>query len=132
MHSEMVGFPHSNAMSTESYEVVEPNAEAMIESLRAVGYTPQTSIADLVDNSVTAGATNVWLTFFWDGPSSYISVRDDGHGMTEEEISNAMRLGSRSPLDERQSRRRCAASGLFLPRYRAPSGSAQSSAALAR
>lgn len=85
----------------EPFEIVEPNAAAMIESMRAVGYTPQAAIADLIDNSLSARAQNVWLILFWDGASSYIVIRDDGHGMSEAELSNAMRLGSRSPLEDR-------------------------------
>jgi hypothetical protein len=88
-------------MPVEQFEVIEPNAAAMIESMRAVGYTPQAAMADLIDNSLSARARNVWLTFFWDGPNSYIVVRDDGRGMSEAELSNAMRLGSRSPLEKR-------------------------------
>jgi Histidine kinase-, DNA gyrase B-, and HSP90-like ATPase len=87
----------------QDFEVVEPNAAAMIESMRAVGYTPQAAVADLIDNSLSAAAKNVWLTLFWDGASSYIAIRDDGHGMSEEELTNAMRLGSRSPLEEREA-----------------------------
>jgi len=82
---------------------VEPNAAAMIESMRAVGYTPQAAVADLIDNSLSAKAKNVWLTLFWDGANSHIVIRDDGHGMSEEELTNAMRLGSRSPLEEREA-----------------------------
>ncbi len=85
----------------EHYDIAEPRASAMIESLRAFGYNVQTAIADLIDNSISAGAKNVWLTFFWDGSDSYISIRDDGHGMTEEELVNAMRPGSQSPLQDR-------------------------------
>jgi Histidine kinase-, DNA gyrase B-, and HSP90-like ATPase len=89
-------------MGRQDFEVVEPNAAAMIESMRAVGYTPQAAVADLIDNSLSARAKNVWLTLFWDGANSYIAVRDDGHGMSEEDLTNAMRLGSRSPLEERE------------------------------
>jgi hypothetical protein len=87
----------------EQFEVIEPNAAAMIESMRAVGYTPQAAMADLIDNSLSARARNVWLTFFWDGANSYIAVRDDGRGMSEAELSNAMRLGSQSPLEKRDA-----------------------------
>ena len=83
------------------YEIVEPSASAMMESLRAFGYSTPTAIADLIDNSITAGAANVWVTFFWDGPSSYVSVLDDGCGMSEEELTASMRAGSRSPLEQR-------------------------------
>ena len=70
-------------VTTPDFEVVAPNAAAMIESMRAVGYTPQAAIADLIDNSLSAKARNVWLTLFWDGASSYMAIRDDGHGMSE-------------------------------------------------
>jgi hypothetical protein len=74
----------------------------MVESFRAFGYDIGTAIADLIDNSITAGANNVWLTFCWDGSDSWISIRDDGRGMSESELINAMRLGSRNPLDKRE------------------------------
>lgn len=73
----------------------------MVESMRAFGYTPETAIADLVDNSVAAGAKNVWVKFWWAGADSYISVRDDGRGMSEPELFEAMRLGTIGPLEER-------------------------------
>jgi len=85
----------------ENYEVVEPNAASMIESLRAFGYNLQTAIADLIDNSISAGAKNIWLNFFWNGPDSFFSLRDDGTGMSEAELKEAMRAGSRSPLEDR-------------------------------
>lgn len=88
--------------TTATYEVVEPNASAMMESLRAFGYSTKAAIADLIDNSISAGARNVWLTFHWDGPDSYVAVLDDGGGMTEAELTQAMRPGSRSPLEYRE------------------------------
>jgi hypothetical protein len=83
------------------FDITEPNAGALIESLRAFGYDIQTAIADLIDNSISAGAANVWLGFYWNGEDSIISIKDDGCGMTEEELINAMRLGSKNPLEER-------------------------------
>lgn len=88
--------------ANDEYDLVEPGAPAMLESLRAFGYNIQTAIADLIDNSISAEAKNVWLQFYWDGSESYISMLDDGKGMTEAELVNAMRLGSRNPLEERE------------------------------
>lgn len=85
----------------DKFEIVAPRADALMESLRAVGYTVQAAIADLVDNSITAGARNVWITFSWDGAASAASVVDDGSGMNEAELVTAMRLGSRSPVEDR-------------------------------
>ncbi|MBA2391941.1 MAG: ATP-binding protein [Ktedonobacteraceae bacterium] len=85
----------------EDYEIVAPEPGALIESLRAFGYTPQTAIADLIDNSITAGARNIWVYFTWNGDGSYITVRDDGKGMTSEELVAAMRAGSQNPRTRR-------------------------------
>lgn len=79
-----------------------PRPSALIESLRAFGYTLQTALADLIDNSVAAGATNVWLDAEWDGAKSRITLLDDGRGMSEEELLEAMRPGSQSPLEDRE------------------------------
>lgn len=86
------------------YEVVEPYASALIESLRAYGYTTATAVADIIDNSISAGAKNVWLTFHWNGPDSYILILDDGWGMDETKLRDAMRPGSRNPLEKRDPR----------------------------
>jgi Histidine kinase-, DNA gyrase B-, and HSP90-like ATPase len=90
--------------SEQDYDLAEPRASAMIESLRAFGYSVQTALADLIDNSISAGAHNVWLEFFWDGAQSHISLRDDGRGMTEPELVDAMRPGNRNPLEVRDRR----------------------------
>lgn len=84
-----------------NYDTAVPPAASLIEALRGAGYTPQAAIADLIDNSITADARNVWINFWWDGRDSYISILDDGCGMTEETLRNAMCPGSRNPLEER-------------------------------
>ena len=86
------------------YEIADPRADAIIQSSRAIGYDLPTAIADIMDNSIAAGASNIWLTFFWDGEHSWIAIRDDGNGMTEDTLVNAMRLGSLSPLEQRDER----------------------------
>ena len=87
--------------SRASFEIAAPPASSMIESLRGVGYSLETAIADLIDNSISAHARNVWITFWWEGRRSHIAVLDDGAGMTEAELSEAMRPGSMSPLEGR-------------------------------
>jgi len=83
------------------FDDVAPDASAMIESLRAHGYTLATAIADIIDNSIAAQCKNIWLCFAWEEHNSWISITDDGIGMTEPELVNAMRLGSKNPLEER-------------------------------
>ena len=82
-------------------DLVEPNAAPMCESLRAFGYELPSAIADLVDNSIFAEAQNIWIDFTWNGENSVICVTDDGRGMSEEELVNAMRPGSQNPLEDR-------------------------------
>ena len=93
----------ANNTPESMYDIAEPRASAMVESLRAFGYNMQTAIADLIDNSISAGAKNVWLRFCWDGANSHVSIRDDGHGMRESQLIDAMRPGSQSPIMERES-----------------------------
>jgi len=83
------------------YELVNPDAGALIEALRAFGYHLETSIADIIDNSISAGAHNIWINPEWKGEFSTISIIDDGIGMSEEVLVNAMRAGSSNPLLER-------------------------------
>ena len=40
--------------SRSGFEIAAPPASSLIESLRGVGYSPETAIADLVDNSISA------------------------------------------------------------------------------
>lgn len=79
-----------------------PKAIALIESLRGMGYSPATAIADVIDNSITAGAENIDVDFKWDGDKSAITILDDGIGMSDAELDTAMRLGEKNPLSERQ------------------------------
>ena len=80
-----------------------PRASAMLEALRGLGYSTSSALADVVDNSVSAGATEVRLEFEWAGSDSHISVIDNGHGMDDSELERAMTLGARSPLETRSS-----------------------------
>ena len=82
-------------------ESAEPDAPSMIETFRAVGYSIETAIADIIDNSVTAKAKNIWIDYDWRGPNTVLSILDDGNGMNSNEIIKAMRPGSKNPLDTR-------------------------------
>ena len=62
---------------------VPPKASAMIEALRGLGYTSGSALADLVDNSIAAHATDVAISFFWKASASRITVLDNGDGMDE-------------------------------------------------
>lgn len=79
----------------EQQAVVSPSASRLTESLRDIGYDLPTAIADLVDNSVSAGAKTVDVIFRHHKEGSFILVADDGCGMDAQEILEALRFGSR-------------------------------------
>ena len=84
-----------------AYDAAPPLAPATLEALRAVGYELTTALADIVDNSLAARAKRVDIDLFWDHENSWIRVSDDGRGMTEGQLREAMTLGSVSPLERR-------------------------------
>lgn len=73
-----------------------PGATRLIESLRGLGYEFITAVADIVDNSVSAGATEVFVELLQDtndgGPLVFIA--DNGEGMDRDGLINAMRFGA--------------------------------------
>ena len=78
-----------------------PEAAPMIETLRAIGYSLDTALADIIDNSITAGAKRILIRRIWRGGQSVITIKDDGYGMNSMEIQAAMRPGAQNPLEER-------------------------------
>lgn len=86
---------------TETLEVI-PDPTSLIESMRAVGYTTETAVADLVDNSISAGALFVRIEYDA-SRDPFVAILDNGHGMAADELTNAMRHGSSNPTDIRAS-----------------------------
>lgn len=79
-----------------------PRADFLMESMRDVGYTIEAALADLIDNSIAAKARRIDISFSpHDAP--FISVVDDGEGMSPDELTQAMCPGSRSPREERDA-----------------------------
>lgn len=72
-----------------------------MESMRAVGYSLETAIADVVDNSIAADARSVQILYQAQPDSAYVAILDDGWGMDDEAIVSAMQLASTSAVDER-------------------------------
>lgn len=93
----------TSSIDYTKYQTVEaiPKASSMIETFRAVGYSIEAAIADIIDNSISAGAKNILVNFEWKGSRTWLSVKDDGHGMDNEELIQAMRPGSKNPLNDR-------------------------------
>lgn len=73
-----------------------PNAEILIDSMRSIGYDFETAIADIVDNSITANASNIDVLYpIHDTKELYILIIDDGNGMNRNELIEAMKFGTK-------------------------------------
>lgn len=79
-----------------------PFAPVLMESTRAIGYSSEAAIADIIDNSITAQASKVKL-FFFPIEDAYVCILDDGIGMDSAQIDVAMQYGSKSPTDMRDA-----------------------------
>jgi len=87
------------AIPIETLEVI-PDPVSLIESMRAVGYSVEAAVADLIDNSISANASKIAIQYdATDNP--YVAILDDGDGMEADELTAAMRHGSRNPTDIR-------------------------------
>ena len=71
-----------------------PSPSVLMNSMRSIGYTFKTALADIIDNSISAEAKNVYINVPINDSDLFISVLDDGHGMTRNELFNAMKYGS--------------------------------------
>lgn len=73
-----------------------PNPARLVQILGSVGHTLPSAIADLVDNSITADATRVDIKFGRPdgGHGRWLTVADNGRGMDESTLEEAMRIGS--------------------------------------
>ena len=80
-----------------------PYAPTLIESTRAIGYSLEAAVADIIDNSIAASARNVDIYFF-PVNDAYIAILDNGNGMSENEIDIAMQYGSKNPMEDRDKK----------------------------
>lgn len=76
---------------------ITPSAAALVESLRGLGYSPETAVADLLDNSVAAGATTIELELDWNNGNPRAALFDDGSGMDRATLTEALRFGGSGP-----------------------------------
>lgn len=73
-----------------------PFAPVLLESMRAIGYSFESALADIIDNSISAGARNIEVRFSPYG-EPFVAVIDDGCGIPSDRLVAAMRHGSSDP-----------------------------------
>jgi hypothetical protein len=80
--------------SVISFEEVVPNPEYLIKSIAEQGYSLETSLADLIDNSITADARHIEVLINTDIEPFKLFIADDGDGMDKETLKVSMRFPS--------------------------------------
>tara|TARA_B100000676_G_scaffold29631_1_gene27726 strand:+ start:305 stop:1843 length:1539 start_codon:yes stop_codon:yes gene_type:complete len=86
-------------LNENQYVQLTQKPMALVESLKSLAYTPPNAFCDIIDNSIKASSNNIWIECLPD--QSSISIRDDGDGMTEKELIDAMSIFNIDPRDPR-------------------------------
>lgn len=81
-----------------------PSAACLSASMRDLGYSLETAIADVIDNSISAGADAIEIICDLSGAEPLVAVIDNGRGMTDCELLDAMRHGTANPRQQRSPR----------------------------
>lgn len=83
----------------------EPDIVNFTKSFKSIGYNHYTAILDLIDNSVSAGATKIWIDYISDKKGCFQTiVADNGVGMKKSDIIAAMRIASADPTSIRSGK----------------------------
>ena len=71
-----------------------PSAGRLVESLRDTGYSREAAFADILDNAIAANATRIAIELQYMYGEFRVTITDNGDGMSEVDLKNAMRYGS--------------------------------------
>ena len=83
----------------------EPPAKSLIFGIRAIGYSFSTAVADIIDNCIPVHAKHIDIISDYNDGDPFFAVCDDGDGMNERELKNAMLMGSdrtNKPVNEQE------------------------------
>lgn len=88
-------------------------AKALVTGFRAIGYSFSTAVADIFDNSVSAGAKEIHAISDPLASEPYFCILDNGSGMDKNGLENALLLGS-DRTDKKDSEKELGRFGLGL------------------
>lgn len=72
-----------------------PSPDMLIQGLRSMGYSFQTAVADIIDNSIAANATSVNIFYDSNEENPFFEICDNGKGMNATEFDLAMDFGTK-------------------------------------
>lgn len=88
---------------SKEYQLANPNPEYLIKSIAEQGYTLETALADLMDNSISANAQTIEVFTDLQSNPFRLFLADNGKGMNSDELSKNMRFPSKSPENTRKN-----------------------------
>ena len=91
-------------LKNQIFEDATPNAEYLIKSIAEQGYSLETSLSDLMDNSITAKATKIEVLVDIEKSPFTLYLTDNGLGMNEDKLKACMQFPSASPDTKRDSK----------------------------
>lgn len=84
----------------EEYTLNQPNAAKLIASLRNTGYDSYAAVEDIIDNAIDAQARLIKIIVEHEKKEIRIIIADNGTGMNESVLNEALKLGSISDKEE--------------------------------
>ncbi|MGQ4277607.1 ATP-binding protein [Pseudidiomarina sp. E22-M8] len=78
-----------------------PDPSSHISTLKRIGYTFNSAVSDIIDNSIAANCKNIWITATHVNAVVKIVIADDGFGMSSDELIQNMRIGCKDPSTKR-------------------------------
>lgn len=82
-------------------ENADPNPEYLIKSIAEQGYSLESSLADLMDNSISANANKIEVLIKMEQEPFTLFIADNGNGMDEKALKGSMQFPSNSPEEAR-------------------------------
>ena len=80
----------------------QPNPEFLIKSISEQGYSLETALSDLIDNSISANANKIEILTEHLQDKTSIFITDNGIGMTSEELTTNLQFPSMDMEKERE------------------------------
>lgn len=88
-------------IETSEPNYLGPRPAALVESLRAFPYSTPSAVADLIDNSIFKSATVIRIFTSWNEGNPIVEIVDDGDGMSQSELTEALRFAGDGPSSSR-------------------------------
>lgn len=88
---------------TRIFRSCPPDLNNFTKSLLNIGYSHYVAVLDIIDNAIAADASKVWVKYETNGDRLNIIISDNGKGMDENELFEAMRIASSDPTTLRKN-----------------------------